>query len=129
VTRSTAHSIRGTTKPRFNHEPGKCHECADKGIVPSEAIACYLHSTHTIDQLKAEIAVLKNASGASSRLHLAIADLYGAVPSADGSEELAYVKELHARADRVRDAIQAALTIANYDDEQAVASGPRGSIA
>jgi hypothetical protein len=29
---------------KFDYEPGKCRICADKGILPSEAIACYAHS-------------------------------------------------------------------------------------
>jgi hypothetical protein len=109
---------RSEKKARFKHEPGKCHTCADEGVLPSEAIACALHSVLTIKELRAEIAVLKNASGASSRLHLAIAELYAGVPSEDGSEELAYVKELHTRADRVRDAIEGALNIANYETSE-----------
>jgi hypothetical protein len=92
--------------------------CADEGMLPSEAIACALHSEHVVRELQAEIAVLKDASSHSSRLHLAIADLYGSVPSTDGSAELSFVKELLTRADRVRDAINKSLDIANYDDER-----------
>lgn len=96
--------------------------CADQGILPSEAIACHLHSTLTIKELQAEISILKDASGASSRLHLTIAAMCGSVPSDDGSEELAYVRELQTRADRVRDAIEGGLKIANYDDDGVVAA-------
>jgi len=100
---------------RFPHEPGKCHICADKGILPSEAIACALHSVFRIKELEREVRVLENTAGASSRLHLALASLMGAVPSADGRAELGFVKELLARADKVRDAVQKALDVANYE--------------
>ena len=41
-----------TRKARFPHEPGKCQVCADEGILPSEAVACYLHSTLVINELR-----------------------------------------------------------------------------
>jgi len=103
-------------KARFPHETGKCQVCADQGILPSEAVVCYLHSIALIKELRAEIAVLKDTAGASSRLHLAIAGLENSVPSVDGSEELAFVKELLTRADTVRDAIEAVLKIVNYEN-------------
>ena len=104
-------------KQSFPHEPGECQICADKGSRPAEAIACAWHSVYTIKELQAEIAVLKDTASASSRLHLALAELYGFVPSTDGQDELNAVREDHARMDRVRDAIEHALAIANYDDE------------
>ena len=102
-------------KRKFPHEVGKCQVCADQGILPSEAVACHMHSIMAIEELRAEIAVLKDTAGAGSRLILAIAELSSSVPSEDGSEELAFVKELLARADQVRDAIQVTLDIANYE--------------
>ena len=113
-------------KQSLPHEPGECQICADKGSRPAEAIACAWHSVYTIKELQAEIAVLKDTASASSRLHLALAELYGFVPSTDGQDELNAVREDHARMDRVRDAIEHALAIANYDDEP-VSSPPSPS--
>jgi hypothetical protein len=99
------------------HEAGKCQVCADKGILPSEAIACALHSIYTIHELESEISVLRDHASASSRLHLALADLDGSVPSVDGLAELASVQEGRARLDRVRVLLEHALDVASYDDD------------
>jgi len=108
-------------------EEPKCEICREHGIAPSRAIACALHSTYAIRELRAEIMVLKDAAGASSRLHLALADLDGSVPSADGSQELASAKEARKRLERVRAAIERALAIANYDDDAALPDPPAAS--
>lgn len=102
-------------KKTFPHEPGKCQFCADAGILPSEAIACALHSILAIEELKAEVAVLKNTAGASSRLHLALADLDSCVPSKDGKAELASVKETRMRLDYLVTLLERALSVANYE--------------
>lgn len=96
-------------------DQGKCHFCANEGILPSEAIACALHSEYAIRELKAEIAVLRNEAGASSRLHLALADLDGSVPSGNGQAELDSVRETRDRLERVRILLQHALDVASYD--------------
>lgn len=95
--------------------PGECVICVEKGVLPSQAIACALHSLVTIDELRAEIAVLKNHAGASSRLHLALAEMASQVPSKDGSEELDYVCSLQERLDRVEALLQHAHSVASYD--------------
>lgn len=94
----------------------KCDVCRAKGLLPSQAIACALHSTHAIRELEATVAALRDTAGAGGRLHVALAEFQGCIPSADGVAELEAVKEDRARLDRVRAAIEAALAIANYED-------------
>lgn len=104
---------------------GECHVCIQKGMPPSEAVACCLHSTLIIEELRAEIAVLKDTASASSRLHLALADMNSAVPSVDGSEELRSVVEDRARLDRVLALAEHLVLVAGCDDEAAEALVPR----
>lgn len=96
----------------------RCEACAAEGM-QSSAIACVLHSTLKVQELEANIAALKDTAGAGSRLHVAIADMFSAVPSLDGSEELASIRETQDRLERVRLAIEYALHLANWDDDEA----------
>lgn len=100
-------------------KPGECRACAAEGILPSQAVACAMHSEILIRELQAEISVLKNTAGASSRLHLALADMYGAVPSKDGSEELRSVIDQRDRLDRVAKLAELLMLMAQWDDEAA----------
>jgi hypothetical protein len=102
-------------KVRFPHEPGKCRICADRGILPSEAVACVLHSEIAINELKTENTTLKRGATASQRLHFALADMAGSVPSPDGSEELAFVREMHDRIERLSTLLRATLDVAEYE--------------
>lgn len=107
--------MKKKAKVRFPHEPGKCRFCADAGILPSDAIACVLHSEITINELKTENLTLRHGANASQRLHFALADMAGSVPSPDGREELAFVREMHDRIERLSTLLRATLNVAEYE--------------
>lgn len=94
-----------------------CVICREKKILPSEAIACVLHSAYAIDELRRQNAALRDTAGVGGKLRLTLAEMNGCFPSEDGEAELASVRERQARLDRVRAALEHALAIANYEAE------------
>ena len=106
---------RKTTK----HTLSKCQFCSDEGLSPSEAIACAMHSIIHVRELKAEISVLRNEAGTSSKLHLALADLDGSVPSTDGRSELESVKDTRRRLGCVSQLLEMLVAKAGFDDDEA----------